>query len=124
MPGASIDPVSELRSAVTVSLNNMYDSFNARMSTMEKTIEILEETNAALVAGFAEQTVMIEAILGSLSLETAEEQEAFSKAVSEGRAAMFKIMQEQADVMAETNPGAAAAMERVVEEKRAAPTSE
>lgn len=124
IPWASQADVDELRSAISTSFINFHDSYGNRFQEIEQTVHVLEETVAALVAGFAEQAIMIEAILGQLSMETTEEREAFAKVVSEGRAAMFRIMQESSDVLAETDPGIASAMERVVEEKRTASSGE
>lgn len=115
--------LDKIVSQVSESLNALAMNVQQTLDTIQQNVETIEETVASLVMGFAEQTVMIEAITGQLSLETPEEQEAFTRVIAEGRMAMLKLMQEHVDVVAESDSGSSESMEHLDDTDETSSTS-
>lgn len=112
--------VSQVEERLLALANNVQNMFTELAERSEK----LEQIVAGLIVGYAEQTVVIEALATHISSGLPEKRKEFLEHIMAGRAEMLKIMKEHGGVDMETgDTNLARAVEDLVNKKSAPPAS-
>ena len=90
--------------------------FTEELELHNSKVEALEQQLATVTVGFAEQAVLIEALLFQLQYENEERQKSFQEKVMELRAMMLETLEYTSDVMENGNPEPEEPMENVATE--------
>lgn len=95
-------------------LGTVSDKIAERMSIIERSTEALEKQFANIVVGFAEQAVLIEALISQLSFSTDEERKAFDERKNAKRKEMLSVLREGGMAFADDDPEIAEALEQLL----------
>lgn len=103
-------------SKVDGSLRSHQRLFTEELELHSSKVEALEQQLATVTVGFAEQAVLLEALLFQLQYEDEERQKSFQEKVMELRTMMLETLEYTSDVMENGNPEPEKPMENVATE--------
>jgi hypothetical protein len=103
-------------SKVDGSLKSHQRFFQEELELFEKKVDAIEQQIATVTVGFAEQAVIIEALLAQLEFETEERQKAFKEKVLATRDLMLETLEYTSDVLEDGDTSTEQPVENVVGE--------
>lgn len=79
--------------------------FKEELEFFEKKLDAIEQQIATITVGYAEQAVLVEALIGQLQFEGEERQKAFKEKVLETRDLMLETLEYTSDVLENGDTG-------------------
>jgi len=86
-------------SKVDQALKSHQRFFQEELQLFEKKLDAIEQQVATITVGFAEQAVLVEALIAQLEYETEEKQQAFKNKVLATRDLMLETLEYTSDVL-------------------------